>query len=267
LQQLDRRLENELAEMAQDARQWFLTGTGVEHLRVRSDGDTTHSFDDNLEERLLQAFVQSKLPIRFSSEERADVDLVQSPELLALVDPLDGSEVAARGYPMCSISVSVVDIATATPLLSRIIEVFTSFQYAASEGHATKNGTRIAPSRVRSAKDALVVSYFASKSRMAKVRRSTADWARCRLLINYGGLLDIAKVGSGQCDAMIEVLNGMVAREYVAGVHIAQAAGAVSSTLDGEPIPTLLQRDARSTFIVAATPELHGELLATFAGR
>jgi fructose-1,6-bisphosphatase/inositol monophosphatase family enzyme len=66
---------------------------------------------------------------------------------------------------------------------------------------------------------------------------------------------------------MIEVLNGMVAREYVAGVHIAQAAGAVSSTLDGEPIPTLLQRDARSTFVVAATPELHAELVATFVTR
>ena len=88
---------------------------------------------------------------------------------------------------MCSISVSVVNMATATPLLSRIIEVFTGFQYAASEGHATKNGAPIAPSRVRSAKDALVVSYFASKSRMAKVRASAADWSSCRLLINYGG--------------------------------------------------------------------------------
>jgi fructose-1,6-bisphosphatase/inositol monophosphatase family enzyme len=150
LQQLDRRLESDLAGMAQDAKEWFLTGTGIEHLRVRSGGDTTHSLDHNLEERLLPFFVQTKLPIRFSSEERADVDLVQSPEVLALVDPLDGSEVAARGYPMCSISVSVVHMATATPLLSRIIEVFTSIQYAASEGHATMNGTaqRSAPDSV-----------------------------------------------------------------------------------------------------------------------
>ena len=78
---------------------------------------------------------------------------------------------------------------------------------------------------------------------------------------NYGGLVDIAKVGSGQSDAMVEVLKGFVAREYVAGVHIATAAGAIASTLDGRPIPVLLERSDRCKFIVAATPQLHEELL------
>jgi fructose-1,6-bisphosphatase/inositol monophosphatase family enzyme len=64
---------------------------------------------------------------------------------------------------------------------------------------------------------------------------------------------------------MVEALKGFVAREYVAGVHIAQAAGAVASTLDGQPIPVLLERTARCRFVVAATPELHSDLLALLA--
>lgn len=264
LDRVDLDLSHELAGLAADAKEWFLSGRRVEHRRTRSDGDTTHAFDEELEERLLQFLARTRLPIRFSSEERADVDLVASPEILALVDPLDGSDVAARGYPLCSISISLVDMASRTPLLSRIVEVFTGFQYSARRHVALKNGAPIKPSPVTSLDQAFVVSYFASRSRMAKVAAEDRGWSRCKLVLNYGGLLDIAKVGAGQCDAMIEVLSGMVAREYIAGLHIAQASGATTSTLTGDPIPVLLDRDARSTFVVAATPQLHAELLSSF---
>jgi len=59
---------------------------------------------------------------------------------------------------------------------------------------------------------------------------------------------------------MVEALKGFVAREYVAGVHIAEAAGAAATTLDGDPIPVLLDRSARCRFVVAATPDLKDEL-------
>jgi fructose-1,6-bisphosphatase/inositol monophosphatase family enzyme len=260
LEALDRRLQAEMAELAEEVRRRALSGVGLEEIRVRSDGDTTHAFDADVEERLLGFFSSTGLPIRFSSEERPDVDLVPSPELLALVDPLDGSAMVARGYPSGSIAVSVVDMATATPVLSRIAEVFTGFQYSALGTTARKDGRPMHPSNVRSLDKALVVSYFASSSRTEMFRRSRVRWEACRMLRNYGGLVDIAKVGSGQCDAMVEALKGFVAREYVAGVHIAAAAGAVASTVEGEPIPVLLNRSARCRFVVAATPELHDEL-------
>lgn len=266
LDRADRELERELRRLGEEAKRWFLAGQAVEGLRIRNDGDTTHEFDDALEQRLLAFFTRSGLPVRFSSEEQADVDLVASPELLALVDPLDGSDVAARGYPLCSISVCVVDLATTTPLVSRIVEVFTGRQYAARGSEATMDGHPMRPSSVRSAGDALVVSYFASRSRIGKFSGADGGWSSCKTVLNYGGLLDIAKVGSGQCDAMIEVLNGMVAREYLAGVHIARAAGAIATTLSGAPIPVLVERNARSNFLVAATPQLHAELMAAFAG-
>ncbi len=260
LEAVDRRLQLEMAALAEEVRHRALQGVGLEEVRVRSDGDTTHAFDAHVEERLLKFFSSTGLPVRFSSEERPDVDLVSSPELLALVDPLDGSAMVARGYPSGSISVAIVDMATERPVLSRIAEVFTGFQYSALGTTALKDGKPMHPSDVRSAGEALVVSYFASSSRTELFRRSPVRWEACWMLRNYGGLVDIAKVGAGQCDAMVEALKGFVAREYVAGVHIAEAAGAVATTLDGEPIPVLLDRSARRRFVVAATPELHDEL-------
>ncbi len=266
LDAVDRRLQVEMATLAEDVRQRVLRGVGVEAVRIRSDGDTTHAFDADVEERLLKFFANTGLPVRFSSEERPDVDLVSSPELLVLVDPLDGSAMVARGYPSGSIAVSVVDMATARPLLSRIAEVFTGFQYSALGSVALKDGVPMRPSGVRSASEALVVSYFATSSRIELFRRSPARWEVCRLLRNYGGLVDIAKVGAGQCDAMVEVLKGFVAREYVAGLHITEAAGAVASTLEGAPVPVHLERSERSRFVVAATPELHDDLLRLLTG-
>jgi fructose-1,6-bisphosphatase/inositol monophosphatase family enzyme len=266
LENFDRQLQQEMAELANDLRQRSLKGIGLEEVRVRSDGDVTRQFDADAEERLLQTFVRSGLPIRFSSEEQADLDLVSDPELLVLVDPLDGSSTLARGRPGGAIAVSMVDLASATPVLSRIAEVFTGIQYSALGGRALRDDEPIRPSQARSLREALVGSYFASGSRLQGLARLDVDWSAFKLLLNYGGLLDIAHVGSGHCDAYIEVVKGFPAREYAAGVHIAQTAGAVASALDGGPVPVLLDREARMKFLVAATPELHAELLKLFSG-
>jgi fructose-1,6-bisphosphatase/inositol monophosphatase family enzyme len=181
---------------------------------------------------------------------------------LALVDPLDGSHIAARGYPLCSISVSIVDLANGRPAASQIVEVFTGRLFTAYGTTALQDGQMIQPSSVRSVSDAMVVSYLASPSRLKRMATDIDKWSKFRLLLNYGGMLDIAKVGSGNCDAMVEATMGMVAREYIGGIHIATAAGAVASTLAGAPVPVLLDRDSKSDFVVSATPQLHEEILS-----
>jgi fructose-1,6-bisphosphatase/inositol monophosphatase family enzyme len=57
------------------------------------------------------------------------------------------------------------------------------------------------------------------------------------------------------------VAKGFPAREYAAGLDIAVTAGAVASTLHGDPVPILLDRAQRTKFVVATTPELHAQLL------
>ncbi|MEA2587844.1 MAG: hypothetical protein QOH66_771 [Actinomycetota bacterium] len=62
-------------------------------------------------------------------------------------------------------------MATVRPFLSRIAEVFTGFQYSALRSVALKDGAPMRPSEVRSVSEALIVSYFASSSRIELFRR------------------------------------------------------------------------------------------------
>jgi hypothetical protein len=112
--------------------------------------------------------------------------------------------------------------------------------------------------RFRSAPSGHQVPQRPQSGRMSD---SPGRWEACWTLWNYGGLVDIAKVGAGPSDAMVEALKGFVPREYVAGLHIAQAAGATASTLGGAPVLVLLDRVERCKFVVAATSESHNELL------
>jgi fructose-1,6-bisphosphatase/inositol monophosphatase family enzyme len=234
---------------------------GLEGLHQRDDGDTTYAFDVFANEELLNLFEKSGLPVRFSSEEGHDIDLAGDPQLLAVIDPLDGSDLLSRGYPLCSIAVSLVDMETSSPLLSRILDVFTGLQFSASGNRAYRNGRAVGPSAVRSIAEAFIVTYAATPVRMEGFCDAGAGLRRARLLLNYGGPLDIARVGAGQCDAMVEFVKGFRPRDYVPGLHIAQAAGATAAQLDGTVVPYALGRDERVRFVVSATRELCDAIL------
>jgi fructose-1,6-bisphosphatase/inositol monophosphatase family enzyme len=126
------------------------------------------------------------------------VDLVGDPQLLALVDPLDGSMGLARGRPGGSIAVCVVDMASVSPVLSRIAEVFTGVQYSAFAGTALRGGKPIRPSGVRTLKDAVVGSYFASGSRLRAVSELGVDWTRFRLLLKTADCSTSPRLAAGR---------------------------------------------------------------------
>ena len=235
---------------------------GTEIVRRKADGDVTRRFDTLVEDRLIRLLEESRLPVRVHSEERETFDLVQSPELLAIIDPVDGSDMLAQGYPLCSIAFCLIDLASGAPVLSRICEIATGCQLSASDGVARRDGMPISPSRVERLESAFVVLYGATPHRLSGMCGLLDILGDCRLVLNYGGPLDIAKVGSGQCDLFIETVRGFKAMDYVPGIHIATSAGAVAAQLDGSEVPFGLAEHARVQFVVAATPELHAEVMA-----
>lgn len=121
------------------------------------------------------------------------------------------------------------------------------------------------PSTTVSIKDAFIVTYAPTHSRRHSAAAERILSSNAKLLLNYGGPLDIAKVGSGQCDGMIETIKGFLPRDLVAGHHIATCAGAVSCTPEGWPLEINIEESSRTKFLIAGNNSLLKEMLSDLA--
>lgn len=258
-------LAEELEGLGTEVRRRVETLSGLSALRTRVDGDTTHAFDRMAEERIVRALERSGINAVVSSEESDDFVIGDGGDYLAIVDPIDGSDMVARGYPLASTAISLIDRSRMAPVYSRIYEVFTGCHFTAKDGTATRNGRAMVPSKIDELSSAFIVSYSATFARRTTPAMRRILHTPSSLLLNYGGPLDIAKVGSGQCEAVVESIKGFPPRDLIPGLHIATCAGAVATDLEGNPLSLSFDRDSRATFIVAANAALSEQLLAAVA--
>jgi len=265
IEQLDSALAEEFESIGAEVRRRVADLDGLQALATRSDGDTTHSFDRFAEDRILRILSHAGLDMVVSSEESSEEVIGSQRDYIAIVDPIDKSDMVARGYPYGSIAATFVDINRNYPVFSRIYEIFTGVQYSAMNGVAKRNNTPIHPSRVERLEDAFVVSYSATYERRMYSDAERLPKAPARLFLNNSSSLDIAKVGAGQCDGVVEILKGYYPRDFLPGFHIATCAGAVSCGLDGKPIRIQTYRNARTFFLVAATTSLLQEMLQAYS--
>ncbi len=264
LHRLDVALALEFDELGAEIRRRVSDMDGLAALTRRDDGDVTHDFDQMTESRIIRVLEKSGIGVRISSEEVPDFIVGGAEDFVAIVDPIDGSDMVARGYPLASIAISLVDVDKQVPVYSRLLEIFTSCNFVAHGTIATRNGRRVRPSGVTRLQDAFVVAYCPTPERRMSRATQALLHGTSALLLNYGGPLDIAKVGSGQCDAVVELGKGFPPRDLVPGLHVAMAAGAVACDEHGKPLGIEIERDARQRFVVAASQQLLDEILTSF---
>jgi myo-inositol-1(or 4)-monophosphatase len=262
IDKVDLILAEEFENLGTEIRRRVETMRGLSALRTRVDGDTTHSFDSMAEERIVRALERAGIGAVVSSEESDDFVIGDGNDYLVIVDPIDGSDMVARGYPLASTAISLIDRRKGVPIYSRIYEIFTGCHFIAKDGVATRNGRTMAPSKIDDLASAFIVSYSATFARRTTPAMQRILDTRSSLFLNYGGPLDIAKVGSGQCEAVVESIKGFPPRDLIPGLHIATCAGAVATDLDGNPLPMAFDRDSRVTFVAAANRALLDQLLA-----
>lgn len=238
---------------------WHLNDSTV--LDKRSDGDLTRRFDLISEETLLRELERTGIPLVVYSEESGRIDLGENAEFAVIMDPVDGSHLAARGYMLCSSAVTVVSLQTGQPLLSRIVDVGSGGQFVARGRAAGHSFLPVQRSTVTKLRDAFAVSYMATPSRTTSGQSPLPLLSHCSLWLNYGGPLDIARIATGQVDLFVESDKGFAARDLFPGLHIATSSGAVAASLDGGEFRFRGDTSAKWRFVVAATQELLDEAL------
>lgn len=170
-------------------------------------------------------------------------------ELVAVIDPVDGSTNAARGLAWFASSVCVVD--AEGPRVAVVANLATGSRYHAVRGSGAWRGeSRLRPSNCTEMHRA-VVGFSGYPGRHF-------GWAQYRAF--GAAALDLCSVAEGTLDAFSAVGGAHLgAWDYLGGVLLCTEAGACVTELGGADLCVLDHR-ARRMVAAAATPELLRQL-------
>ena len=181
------------------------------------------------------------------SEESGPRDL--DAEVVAVVDPVDGSTNASRRIPWYASSICMVD--AAGPRSAVVANLATGVRYVARRGGgAAKDGEPLRPSGCRVMGDAVVG--------LTGYPRRHFGWAQFRAF--GAAALDLCAVAEGSLDAFAAVGRSHLGPwDYLGGVLVCTESGAAVTELDGREL-VALDHDARRAVAAAATGELLEQL-------
>jgi myo-inositol-1(or 4)-monophosphatase len=215
---------------AQAAGRALLEGIGDTRRRYKMDREMVTQ-SDLMSERLLRESLDTIFPgLPFIGEESFDGQLPDE-NCFWLVDPLDGTNNFAHGYPVFSVSIALVEDGSVSlgcvhdPLRD---ETF----FAIQGGGASLNGERISVSATTSISDALIATGFPYHRREEKLGFSLEPleyFLRRAQGIRRGGsaALDLSYVACGRLDGFYE--EHLKPWDMAAGALLVKEAGGLLS--------------------------------------
>jgi myo-inositol-1(or 4)-monophosphatase len=170
-------------------------------------------------------------------------------DLLAVIDPIDGSTNAHRRIPFFATSICVLD--AEGPLVGVVVNQATGTRFdAVRGGGARRDGASMAPSGCTDLTRAIVgISGFPGRH---------PGWAQYRAL--GAASLEFCAVAEGVLDAyMVVGRSTLFGWDYLAGALICREVGA--SVVERDRAEVVVRDDATRRPLVAATPELADRLM------
>jgi fructose-1,6-bisphosphatase/inositol monophosphatase family enzyme len=173
-----------------------------------------------------------------------------SSEILVVIDPVDGSTNADRGIPFYCVSLCALD--DQGPLVSLVENLPLGIRYEAIRGQgATRDGRVIAASGATDPSRAIVG--------VNGVLDRHPGWAQVRTM--GAAALELCLVADGSLDGYVQAGGAAIHPwDYLAGIQIAQEAGATVISADGDEL-MITERVPRRP-LAAATDELAAALVA-----
>jgi len=169
--------------------------------------------------------------------------------LLAVLDPVDGSTNASQGIPWWATSICVLD--SSGPLVALVVNQATGKYYEAIRGHGSQvDGRPLTPSRKERLQDSIIgISGYPQRY---------LGWNQYRAL--GAAALDLCSVAEGVLDAYADCTGGALAPwDYLGGMLICREAGAfVGEVMDRELV--VAEHGTRRAPVAGATEALMEEL-------
>lgn len=229
-------------------------------------GDTTLEIDRIAESEARRVIERSGVSCVLISEESGETCLgCGRPEVIALLDPIDGSGNAARGMRLFGTSISFAPYGTGSPSCDEIaaaavMNLGTEELFSATRGRGARlNGRRIAASTVTNVHEVILAldanGAFAQVDRILVLLQAIRDVRRLG-----SSALELCYLAAGCVDAFIDFRGSNTIQDLGAGLLIAAEAGATITDFDGKPINCALRPVHSISLLAAGNAVLHAEL-------
>jgi len=232
--------------------------------RSKAHQDYVSDVDTGAERIVRETLLAGAPEARILGEELSP-DAALDADTLFVVDPLDGTTNFLHGYPQYAVSIALVTGGVTSAAVVRNVVSAETFSAVLGEG-ATRNGARIAVSRIDDPQHALIGTGipFRTPEQLPVYLRQLDAVARETAGVRRAGsaALDLCDVACGRFEAFWELT--LSPWDFAAAALIVQEAGGVISAIGGAALPL-----ARSS-VLAGTPSMHawlGALLTRMTGR
>lgn len=233
-------------------------------LGVGAGGDVTRLLDFELEKAIVRSLSRDLGDFTLVSEESGIKECGRG-GYTVVVDPLDGSTNALRGYPACSSAIAVAKGEYLEDVIAAgVINLVTGDIYYAEKGlGAYLNNLKIRPRNTSRVEDAFIAFELNVRGQInGYVLRIAELVEKARHVRLIGSdALEICFIASGTSDAFIDLRGFLRSPDFTASVFILKEAGGIVTDANGEKLNCKLDPKVRSTIIATCTTELHRDLL------
>jgi myo-inositol-1(or 4)-monophosphatase len=199
------------------------------------------------------------------SEEAGMVKVNGGGSLVAVLDPIDGSTNASRGFPLYSTSLALAEGYSLSDVVAGGVVDFPKgdVYYAARGVGAFLNGRRITVSNIKVLSESVITLDVSAKGKAFKYLPLLSPIVEKAYSVRSLGsnVLHLCMVASGVFDAFIDLRGVLRAIDASAGILIVEEAGGVVIDGFGVELNFKLAVDTRLSLIAASTAELASEIV------
>ncbi|MEM2930059.1 MAG: inositol monophosphatase family protein [Thermoproteota archaeon] len=231
-------------------------------------GDQSFEVDRVAEEVVFEVTKRFFKDATLVSEESGLVEIGDGGPPLIIVDPIDGSVNASRGYPCYSCSIGVAEGENLSSIVcSGVINLLNGDLYFAEKNRgAFLNKSRLSVSRVERIEDALIAVDLNTRGRLpGYVNRMSGVIEKARHVRSLGtDALELCLVASGAADAFVDLRGFLRSLDFAAAFLIVREAGGVVLNGEAEDLEVKLVPVSRSPVVASCSRSLGEEIIQMF---
>ncbi|MDI9619410.1 MAG: inositol monophosphatase family protein [Candidatus Nezhaarchaeota archaeon] len=234
-------------------------------LGIGAGGDVSRVIDMEAENAIVEVLKERLRDFTLISEESGFKEFGRG-GYFVVVDPIDGSTNAVRGYPACSSAVAIAEGRTLKDIAAAgVMNLVTGDIYYAERGAGSYlNNVKVKAREQDKIEDAFIAFELNIRGLINGYVSRIADLIERAKHVRLIGsdALELCFIASGTSDAFLDLRGFLRAPDFAASAFIVSESGGVVTDAGGSELDCSLGPTTRSTIVAACSKRLHEEIIS-----